>query len=172
MAYQPIATTMQKFIAPVKNLFLVLAATSLALMMFLTALDVGLRYIFNRPISGALELVEYFMAVLVPFALTITAFKKAHIGVELIMERFSAGVRRYVACATHLAVTALYALITWQSFLYIFEQQESGMTSAVLLIPNYPFVASLTAAFALLSLIALMHFIEKLTEVVTQWTHS
>lgn len=172
MAFQPIAGTMQKLLLPIKNLFLLLAATSLAVMMFLTALDVGLRYIFNRPISGALELVEYLMAVLVPFALTITAFNKAHIGVELIMERFSQKVRRYVACATHLAVATLYALITWQSLMYIFEQRDSGMTSAVLLIPNYPFVASLTAAFALLSLIALMHFIEKFTEVVSQWTHS
>ena len=163
---------MQKFLSPVKTLFLVLAAGSLALMMFLTAVDVGLRYIFNRPISGALELVEYLMAVLVPFALTVTAFNKAHIGVELIMERFPESVRRYVACATHLMVATLYSLITWQSFMYIFEQWDSGMTSAVLLIPNYPFVASLTAAFALLSLIALMHFMGKVTEVVSQWTHS
>jgi TRAP-type C4-dicarboxylate transport system permease small subunit len=146
-----------KTVLPVKNMFFVIAAAALALMMFLTALDVGLRYIFNSPIPGALELVEYMMAVIVPFALTITAFNKAHIGVELIMERFPERFRRYVACATHLMVFALYALITWQSFLNIFEQWDSGMTSAVLLIPNYPFVASLTAAFALLSLMALTH---------------
>lgn len=159
---------MYRVVAPVKRVFLVLAAASLALMMFLTALDVGLRYIFNRPIPGALELVEYMMAVMVPFALTVTAFNKAHIGVDLVMERFSEGVRRYVACVTHLLAAALYALITWQGFLYIFEQQESGMTSAVLRIPNYPFVASLTAAFALLSTITIMHFLEKLAEIVSQ----
>jgi TRAP-type C4-dicarboxylate transport system permease small subunit len=163
---------LDKVIRPVKRIALVLATTALAVMMFLTALDVGLRYIFNSPIPGALELVEYLMAVMVPFALTITAFNKAHIGVELIMERFSEQVRLYVACVTHLMITGLYALITWQSLLYIFEQQSSGMTSAVLLIPNYPFVASLTVAFALLSLITLMHFIENLTEAVSQWTHS
>lgn len=163
---------LDKVIRPVKRIALVLATTSLAVMMFLTALDVGLRYIFNSPIPGALELVEYLMAVMVPFALTIAAFNKAHIGVELIMERFSERVRRYVACLTHLMITILYGLVTWQSFLYIFEQQSSGMTSAVLLIPNYPFVASLAGAFALLSLITLMHLIENLTEAVSQWTHS
>jgi TRAP-type C4-dicarboxylate transport system permease small subunit len=172
MGLNSLAAGLHKAISPVKSAALMLAAASLAVMMFLTALDVGLRYLFNRPISGALELVEYLMAVIVPFALTITAFNRAHIGVELIMERFPEGVRRYVACVTHLMVTILYALIAWQSFLYIFEQQDSGMTSAVLLIPTYPFVASLTAAFALLGLITLMHFFEKLTEVVSQWTHS
>lgn len=167
-----LSDSLNKVISPVKSVALVLAAASLAVMMFLTALDVGLRYIFNSPISGALELVEYLMAVTVPFALTITAFNRAHIGVELVMERFPEGVRRYVACVTHLMVTALYALIAWQSLLYIFEQRDSGMTSAVLLIPTYPFVASLTGAFVLLSLITLTHFLEKLTEVVAQWTHS
>jgi TRAP-type C4-dicarboxylate transport system permease small subunit len=159
---------LNKAISPVKNVALVLAAAALAVMMFLTALDVGMRYIFNSPIPGALELVEYLMAVMVPFALTITAFRKAHIGVELIMERFSERIRRYVACITLLMVAILYALITWQSFLYIFEQHDSGMTSAVLLIPNYPFVASLTGAFALLFLITLKHFLEKLSELISQ----
>lgn len=165
MGFQPISGCMDKIILPVKKIFLALSAICLALMMFLTALDVGLRYIFNSPIPGALELVEYMMALIVPFALTITAFKKAHIGVELVMDHFPKRFRTCVACVTNLTVFALYGLITWQSFLFIFQQHDSGMTSAVLLIPQYPFVASLTVAFALLSLITLMHFVENLTEV-------
>ena len=172
MEYQPISGSLGKIILPFKSVFLALSAVCLALMMFLTALDVGLRYIFNSPIPGALELVEYMMALIVPFALTITALNKAHIGVELVMDRFPKRFRAYVACVTNLLVFALYGLITWQSFLYIFEQHDSGMTSAVLLIPQYPFVASLTAAFALLSLITLMHFLENLTEVLPKWIHS
>jgi TRAP-type C4-dicarboxylate transport system permease small subunit len=161
-----------KIILPVKKIFLAVSIACLALMMFLTALDVGLRYIFNSPIPGALELVEYMMALIVPFALAITAFEKAHIGVELVMDRFPKRIRSCVACVTNLTVFALYGLITWQNFLYIFEQHDSGMTSAVLLIPQYPFVASLTAAFALLSLITLMHCFKNLTEVFSQWIHS
>ncbi|MGD9369163.1 MAG: TRAP transporter small permease [Desulfobacteraceae bacterium] len=172
MEFQLISGGMGKIIRPVKKIFLALSAVCLALMMFLTALDVGLRYIFNSPIPGALELVEYMMALIVPFALTITAFEKAHIGVELVMDRFPKRLRACVACVTNLMVFTLYGLITWQSFLYIFEQRDSGMTSAVLLIPQYPFVVSLTAAFALLSLITLMHFLENLTEVFSQWIHS
>ena len=40
-----------------------------ALMMFITAADVLLRYIFNRPISGTMELTSYMMAVVVGFGL-------------------------------------------------------------------------------------------------------
>lgn len=172
MAFQQIPQGIRNIVMPVKNIFLVLSASSLAMMMFLTALDVGLRYIFNSPISGALEVVEYMMALIVPFALTITAFNKAHIGVDLVVERFPLRFRMVVACVTNLMVFALYAVITCQNFLNIPEQYDSGMTSAVLLIPHYPFVASLTAAFALLSLITLMHFFENLSEVISRWTHS
>lgn len=172
MGLQQIPGDMGKVLLPVQKFFLVLSAACLALMMFLTALDVGLRYVFNSPIPGALEVVEYMMAVIIPFALTVTAVNKAHIGVELIMERFPKRVRLYVACITNLLVFVLYGLITWQSFFYIFEQHDSGMTSAVLLIPQYPFVASLAVAFALFSLTTLMHFFENLAEVTSQWTHS
>jgi TRAP-type C4-dicarboxylate transport system permease small subunit len=172
MGFQPNPGSLSKIILPVKKIFLAVSTACLALMMFLTALDVGLRYIFNSPIPGALELVEYMMALIVPFALTVTAFQKAHIGVDLVMDRFPKWFRSCVACVTNLTVFALYGMITWQSFLYIFQQHDSGMTSAVLLIPQYPFVASLTAAFALLSLITLMHFLENLTEVLSQWIHS
>ena len=60
----------------------------LAVMMFLTATDVTLRYVFNRPIPGAFELTEFLMATLVAFALAYTQVHKGHINVDLIISRF------------------------------------------------------------------------------------
>ena len=171
MVLQTITKGINKVVLPVQNAFSAVACTTLALMMFLTFADVGLRYIFNSPIPGGLELVEYMMAIIVPFALTVTAFGKAHIGVDLIMERFPPKFQAVVGCLTHLISLFLYLAITWQSYLNIGEQYDSEMTSAVLLIPVYPFVVSLTAAFAFLSLITLLHFFEKLSKVLSQWTH-
>ena len=37
----------------------------LVLMMFLSAMDVLLRYFFNSPISGAMELTQYMMLIVV-----------------------------------------------------------------------------------------------------------
>ena len=50
-----------------------IGALVLAAMMFLGAADVILRYFFNSPISGAYELVEYMMAIIVPFGLCVCA---------------------------------------------------------------------------------------------------
>ncbi len=159
-------------IRPIKNIFLAVASVTLALMMFLTALDVALRYLLNRPIPGGLELVEYMMAMVIPFAVTITAYRKAHIGVDLVMDRFSLTTRSYVACVTSALEFVLFALITWQGIAHIVEQYHSGLTSAVLLIPHYPFVASLAVAFGLLTLISLMHLFENLIKVLSKWIRS
>lgn len=157
---------LDRYFVPVKNVVLTIAAATLAVMMFMTALDVALRYIFSSPIPGGLELVEYMMAVLVPFAVTITAYHRAHVGVDLVMERFSHKVRAMVAAVTSAMMLVFFALITWQCATHIVEQYHSGMTSAVLLIPIYPFVASLTVAFGLLTIVTLIECIEKMTEVL------
>lgn len=161
------ATFLDRLTKPVKSLFAAVAAAVLAAMMFLTALDVGLRYIFNSPLPGALELVEYMMALMVPFAVVVAAYHKAHIGVELVLERFSKKVQNVVGCITCFMEAIFYALVTWQSYLNIVEQYHSGMTSAVLLIPLYPFVISLTAAFALLTLNTIRLLFENLSKVAS-----
>ena len=79
MGLSTITGGLLRLVLPLKNLFEVISGAVLAAMMALTGLDVGLRYIYNSPIPGALELVEYMMAVIIPFSLTVTAFNKAHI---------------------------------------------------------------------------------------------
>lgn len=172
MGFDKLHSRIESGIRPIKNIILAVASGALALMMFLTALDVAMRYLFNRPIPGGLELVEYMMAIVIPFAVTITAYRKAHIGVDLVMDRFTHATRAYVACVTTALECFLYAFITWQGYLHIAEQYHSGLTSAVLLIPHYPFVASLAMAFSLLTLITMATFLKHLTEVLSKWIHS
>ena len=161
-----ITNYLDAFVKPITRGFQAFAAFVLAVMMFLTALDVALRYIFSSPIPGGLELVEYMMAVLVPFAVTITAYEKAHVGVDLIMDRFPKRLRNLVAVATTALMLVFFTLITWQCFIHIAEQYRSGLTSAVLLIPHYPFVAALTAAFALLTLVTLIDLLNHISKVL------
>ncbi|UCG64349.1 MAG: TRAP transporter small permease, partial [Deltaproteobacteria bacterium] len=65
-----------------------IAMGTVAAMMFLTATDVILRYIFNRPISGAYEVIEYMMAILIPFGLAYCALQGGHVSVDLLVSRF------------------------------------------------------------------------------------
>lgn len=149
----------------VTRVMIAAGAAVLAMMMFLTALDVGLRYLFNRPLAGAFELVEYMMAILVPFCIVYCAYNKGHVAVELILGRFPRRVQLVVDIVTTL-VTLLFVLtIAWQSFLYIGETYAADLTSAVLLIPTYPFVIPIAVGIAAFALNLMVHLSELMSEV-------
>ena len=140
------------------------AAATLALMMFLTALDVCLRYFFNRPLAGAFELVGYMMAILVPFSIAYCYQERGHIVVDLFLDRFRPKTRNIVDIIT-ISITLIFTLtIAWQNLIHIFEVRQTGLTSAVLAIPEYPFISPTAVAFATAALILLVRLLESISE--------
>lgn len=125
----------------ITRILLSIGASVLAMMMFLTAMDVALRYVFNRPLAGAFELVEYMMAIFIPFSIVYCADQKAHVSVDFILMRFSKRTQKVFDIATTFITMALAVLIAWENIIYIVETYQSKMTSPVLSIPAYPFVA-------------------------------
>ena len=149
-----------------------LAIWMLTAMMLLTASDVCLRYIFKSPITGSYELVEFMMALIVPFSIVFCANEKAHIHVDILLEHLPEGVRSFFSFVGNILSLFLFVLITWQTCIYIAEEYESELTSAVLYIPVYPFISALAAAFAILSLLLLAELINYLTYKVLKWNQS
>ena len=147
-----------------------IGAITLAAMMFLGAADVILRYFFNSPIAGTYELVEYMMAVIVPFGLCICAHQQAHICVDILTGRLSAKPKAVLAFMGDLLATFLAVLIAWRCYFYIGEEYESQLTSSVLFIPVYPFVALVFVALASLSLIWLINLLDRFREMVEAWS--
>ena len=131
----------------------------LVAMMFLTAMDVLLRYVFNRPISGALEITEYMMLIVVAFGLAYCAVMKGHVRVELLAERFPQRTQAIINSITYLLGLGLFALITRQSIVYMKMMLGSKVTSVVLLIPRFPFVSLLVLGIAVFWLTLLVDFI-------------
>ena len=138
--------------------------------MFLIAADVLLRYLFGRPITGAFELIEYMMAILVSFSIVYCAHQQAHVHVDIIVEHLSQRTRALLSCVTSFLTLLLFLLITWQAFSYIVDEYESKLTSAVLYIPVYPFVALVAIAFTVLCLIILAQLLRRVSETATKWT--
>lgn len=143
----------QSFMKKLVETLIAASAFVLALMMFLTTLDVLLRAIFNSPIPGAFELVEYMMAVLVPFGICYCAFHNSHIAVDLIMDRFSSRVRGVTNTIVTILSLVFVILIAWQNILYFWEVKSFKTTSAVLHIPAFPFVIPTALGFAVFALI-------------------
>ena len=159
---------LKRVVNPLVRIIAFVAAGVLALMMFLTAADVLLRYIFNRPISGTWELTSYMMAVLVSFGLSYCALVKGLISVEVLTSRFSQRVQAVLNCITYFFSFCFFSLVTWQSILYIKLMFKSNLVSAALLIPTFPFIAALALGSLVFTLVILTDFLEYLSQVVNR----
>ena len=160
--------TLKGVITPLVRIINYVAAGVLALMMFLAAADVLLRYIFNRPIGGTMELTSYMMAVVVGFGLSYCASVKGLISVEVLTSHFSARTQAILNCITYFLSFCFFSLVTWQSILYIKLMFDSGLVSAVLLIPTFPFIAALALGSLIFTLVLLTDFLDYLSQVVTK----
>jgi TRAP-type C4-dicarboxylate transport system permease small subunit len=168
MALNKAIHALNRMIKPLVRIISYAAASVLALMMFITAADVLLRYIFNRPISGTMELTSYMMAVVVGFGLSYCALKKGLITVEIFISRFSPWVQVRFNCITYFLSFCFFSLVTWQSILYIKLMFESHLVSAVLRIPTFPFITALALGSLAFTLVLLSHFLDYLSQVVNR----
>jgi len=150
----------EKYIEAVSKLLMAIGAIVLMLMMFLTAVDVAFRYIMNSPIAGALEMVEYMMAILIPFSIAYCAFQRSHVAVELIFDKFPKPIQLIADIVTKVFSLFFVLVITWENIQYVWEMYTSQMTSAVLLIPVYPFVIPAALGTFIFSLILMLHLFQ------------
>ncbi|MEF2230391.1 MAG: TRAP transporter small permease [Pseudodesulfovibrio sp.] len=124
-----------------------IAAACLMGMALLTGTDVLMRGVFNKPIFGSEEIVTILGIVVIGFALPYAHYQKSHIGVEILVRRFSRRVRRMLGLLTNAATLFLVGIITWRMFLYGTTLAESGEVSMNLELPEYMVVYVLGIGF-------------------------
>jgi TRAP-type C4-dicarboxylate transport system permease small subunit len=156
--------TLSKFCRIVSHILLVIGATMLAGMMFLIVTDVLLRYVFNRPLAGAYEVVEYLMAILVAFGAVYCAYEGGHVSVDIVFDLLPKRIQRIVSIVTSLILNALFLAIAWENVVYVKEIFEQRLTSAVLYIPTYPFVAAVAIGFLAFCLVLFSDLLKVLFE--------
>lgn len=127
-------------------------------LMLIGAFDVIGRYVFNRPITGTLELSKILIVGLVMFGLAHTQAKGAHVRVELVVARLRPRVQAIIGFLMLFLSLALFSLITWQATVVVIESWQSGKSIFVLGIPTagVQLVVPLGAFFLCLELIIQM----------------
>jgi TRAP-type transport system small permease protein len=145
-----------------------LAAVALVALMFMTGLDVCMRYFFKAPIYGIYELTEYFMVVLVFFSITYAAILGSHVEITMVMDRVPKKTQAVVAIITNILCLALWVLICWQSVDNAFYLAAKGQESVGLKIPAWPFyiVTAIGSAFLLPWFVA--NVLDNLAEVLPE----
>ena len=139
------------------------ATVMMGLMTLLTVVDVFMRYVLNAPITGATEVSELMMVVLVFPALAWIAIDRSHIRVDLLVVKWPRRVQLMVEIITLLLALGTYVIITWQSFLESMEVREA---TSLLEVPEAPFHWIMTLGFAMLCLAIMSLMVENVAAIV------
>jgi TRAP-type C4-dicarboxylate transport system permease small subunit len=132
-------------------------------MMLLTVVDVFMRYVLNAPITGATEVSELMMVIVVFPALAWIAIERSHIKVDLLVVKWPRRVQLMVEIVTLLVTLAMFFIITWQSFLESMEVKEA---TSLLEVPEAPFHWIMTLGFAMLCLAIVTLVVENVAAII------
>lgn len=149
---------------PASRVVIIAGAGVLAAMMFLIAADVLLRYVFNSPISGALEVSEFMLVMVFFFSVPYVAVKKRHVAMDLVTSRLQPRVRAILDSSTSLLGLCLFALLTWRTVIYALWMEETGAVSHILRLSLLPFILLVAFGSALLCLVLLGDFLKSMTQ--------
>ena len=117
--------------------------------MTLTLIDVSGRYIFNNPVRGGVELIEFLLGLLIFSALPLVSVKKAHITVQLFDNFMAPILKKYRGVLISLVSATMIAFITERMFSTGFEAYEAEDISMHLDLPMAPILFALTVLSAI-----------------------
>jgi TRAP-type C4-dicarboxylate transport system permease small subunit len=137
-----------------------ISSAALLGIMFLTCLDVSMRYFFNRPIPGTYELVGIMGAVVASFAMPYTMLERGHVAVEILIKSLSVRKQLIIETATHLLGILFFLVLVWQSIELGLDMKRAGEITPTLHIPFYPIIYLIALCFFGLCLAILRNLIQ------------
>lgn len=114
-------------------------ALALFLMMALAFFDVLFRYFLNSPISGAKDLTELLMILVVFCSVAYTQVQKGHVGIDLLVDKFPKNWGIVIRVITYMLSIGVFALVSWRTFVEALLFKQRHIVSMELEIPIYPF---------------------------------
>lgn len=156
MGLRKVTDFMERGLSPLVSVVGNLGAGLIAVMMLLTVVDVVGRRFFHHPLTGAYELSEYLMVIVVFFSMVGCQLLKGHITIDLVVDKFRQRTRNIIDSIMYVFFLMMFGVLTWR-FVLDAIRETGGSTSGVLNIPDFPFLYLAALGSALLSLVVLMH---------------
>lgn len=131
-------------------------------MTLLIVADVVLRYVFNRPLAYSLEVVELALSLVVFFGIIICTARRGHVAIDIIVARLSPRSAAVINSFVYFLSTGIFGVLAWRLFIYEMDIQQAGNMTAILRIPQYPFIL----VFALCSVLITLLFLSQLVQYI------
>jgi len=138
-----------------------LGYVSMCAMSLIVTVDVSGRYLFNKPLRGATELVEELMVCCIFFILPHVTGVDRHIKVDVFVSgiaRMAPRSQRITSVAFDIIMLVILALLAWRGFIGTVVALHSGEITEQLQIPHYPFWIVMAVGFSLAFFTLLVRF--------------
>lgn len=146
------------------NLILVwMAGIFLVGMALLTCSNIFLRLVWV-PVKGTFELMGFFGAIVVAFALGYTQVKRGHVAVDILVNRFSEKTRRILSGINYFICMIFFAGAAWQIAAMATNLWKTGEVTETLRIIFYPFTYGVALGCLVLALVLLIDFLKLFAE--------
>ena len=156
----------------IEEKLIIVCAAILFFMMSLTALDVVMRYLFNRPIQGAYELMEFSLVGASALAFAYVQRVREHIAISLITERLSLKSRQLIDIVMLILMLVVLILLTWRTGLSAATSLIGGETTfGIIAFPVGPAKAVVPVGFGLVCLRVLVQIGEEISELMRGGAH-
>jgi TRAP-type transport system small permease protein len=129
-----------------------IAVLALAALGVITVVDVGGRYLFNKPLLGAIEMSEFLMAFLSFGALALAELRNSHITVDFFVRALSERVQALLESMIALLGIAFWSFVSWRAAVHSVRLFNNGEVTSNLIIPTWPFYLSVVVGCGLLAL--------------------
>lgn len=105
------------------------------LIVFITFLDVVMRYLFASPLPGGYELIKTLMVVGIFISLPSAALRHANVRVELLVQMLPVRLQSVSLVAGSLSGFIFFGFITWRLYFLTLHSIESGEYTTYLRLP-------------------------------------
>ena len=126
--------------------------------------DVLMRALFDSPITGGYELVQFAMVIVVFLPLAFTQHVKGNVCVDMITDMLPGRVQAILAVFIDAVCAVFWGAITYSGILQTIAQHSKNVVSATLRIPVYPIVIILTIGAAFYTIVSLVDILKDLEE--------
>lgn len=136
---------------------LIIGGAGLAIMTLLCAINAAvMRKILNNPIIGAEEMLVVLLVVVVVVSIPFGARTGAHIEIDILESRMSAGFAKWSMLLVKSAGFVLLAIMAWRLWHTGGTAAKFGETSQLLLIPFGPLYYAMAVSIGLYAVVVLL----------------
>ena len=141
------------------------AVSLILVIMFLTAADVIGRYLFNKPVTGTLEVCELTLVGMIMLGIAHTQVEGGHVRIMLFLRRLSPRVKAITGIIHSTLAAGIFGIIAWQGMSAAIIDFNRQLTSDLLRwLPIWPFKVIVSVGAFFLTVELLIELVELINQ--------